>query len=141
MAASLGSNLSNNALDQASSQDSNEPSILMEKKNSFPHVQQFQYKEFAAFCQLFNGSLIIISNDFESKPSDHKWRMFELRGELSEESHLIEISKVCAENLRSKTSFLFVNIEERTFILWHGCCSSQLQRNLITECANKLSKR
>jgi hypothetical protein len=113
----------------------------MEKRNSFPHVQQFQYKEYAAFCQAFNGSLIILSNDTDAKLAESQWRMFELRGELSEESHLIEIGNLGGESLRSKTSFLFVNSNEKLFIVWHGCCSNQLQRGLILECAKKLSNR
>ena len=67
--------------------------------------------------------------------------MFELRGELSEESHLLEINKITGENLRSKTSFIFVNINENSFVIWHGCCSNELQRGLIMDCAKKLSQR
>jgi supervillin len=64
-----------------------------------------------------------------------------LRGELSEESHLIQISSLASQSLRRKTSFLFVNVDDGLFVIWHGCCSSPLQRSLIVECANKLSKR
>ena len=127
LAASLGSNYTS---ENSTSLDSAENTPTIEKRNSFPHVQQFQYKEFAAFCQLFNGSLVVISNDIESK-SDSKWKMFELRGELSEESHLIEIGKLSAESLRSKTSFLFVNNKESKFIVWHGCCSNELLINCL----------
>ena len=93
-----------------------------------------------AFCQLFDGSMIIISSQAELD-ANAEWRMFELRGEQEEESHLIEIHKYSIESLRSRASFLFVNNKRKLFIIWHGCCSNDLQRSLIVDCTNSLANR
>jgi hypothetical protein len=81
--------------------------------------------------------MIIVANESDSS----EWRMFELRGELAEEAHLIELADVSTDCLRSKTSFLFLNDKLKLFFIWHGCCSNELQRKTIVECANKLAKR
>ena len=112
----------------------------LEKKNSFPHIIISAYKETPAFCQLFDGSMIIISSHAELE-ANAEWRMFELRGELKEESHLIEIHKYSMESLRSRASFLFVNNERKLFVIWHGCCSNNMQRSLIVDCTNSLANR
>lgn len=119
----------------------NEPSnsvFSTSDKRSMPHIQVYQHKEIAAFCQLFNGSMVIYINENSNSSC---WRMFELKGELEEESHLIEISSVRPENLRSRNSFLFLNSNESIVFIWHGCASSELQRKLILLSAQKLLKR
>ncbi len=105
-------------------------------KRSMPHLQVYQNKELAAFCQLFDGSMIIVA-----KPESNTWRMFEIRGELQEESHLIEIPNLSPDNLRSRTSFLFINSNKKTIFIWHGCASSELHRKLMKTCASNLLKR
>lgn len=96
-----------------------------------------QNEEIAAFCQLFNGSLVIMNNEMAL---EDRWRMFELRGELEEESHLIEVNLVLA-SLRSRTSFLFVNLEQKRTVIWHGSSSSILHKGLIKKCSDKLRAR
>lgn len=108
------------------------------EKHSIPHVQVNQNEENSAFCQLFDGSLVILNEDFTS---EDKWRMFELRGELEEESHLIEVRKMEAESLRSRTSFLFLNTAKGKMFIWHGLYSSELHRDLIRKCAEKFKAR
>jgi supervillin len=120
-------------------QQNNDNQVLGEKK-SLPHVQIFQHKETAAFCQLFDGSLLIMTKN-GNLISDNEWKMFELRGELKEESHLIELKCVSPESLRSKTSFLFLNNQSKILIVWHGCYSSEIHRKLMVECANTIKNR
>ena len=72
--------------------------------------------------------------------SDDKWRMFELRGELEEESHLIEV-KLISESLRSRTSFLFINSQMKRTVIWHGAESNNLHKSLLRKCSEKLRAR
>ncbi len=133
LATSLGANF--NSTDDQQNNDN----LISGEKKSLPHVQIFQYKETAAFCQLFDGTMLILTNN--NLTCDNEWQMFELRGELKEESHLIELKSVSPENLRSKTSFLFLNKQANMLIVWHGCCSNEIQKELIVECANNFKNR
>jgi len=137
----LSTSISNIAGNISPTEADNVPSnsLFGNEKRSMPHIQVYQHKEIAAFCSLFNGSMIIYSN--ENNFNSNAWRMFEVRGELEEESHLIEIKQVRSENLRSRTSFLFLNSSVSTFYIWHGCTSSELHKKLIHLCAIKLLKR
>lgn len=101
-------------------------------------MQVYQNEEIPAFCQLFNGNLAIMNEEY--KIAD-KWRMFELRGELEEESHLIEVNQVNALSLRSRTSFLFLNTSQNKLFIWHGMHSRDLQRDLINKCVEKFQNR
>jgi supervillin len=104
--------------------------------NSMPHVLVFEEKEIAAFCQLFNGSMIVFDNNKEIDVDE--WKMFLIRGaEIEEENHLVEV-KLSLENLRSMTSVLIVNSER--IIIWNGCKSSEIYRKKIRLCAEKLIK-
>ena len=113
------------------SEDSNE------NKRLIPHVQVYQNREPPAFCQMFDGSMIVLEQKFE----EDTWKMFELRGELNDEAHLVEIKGVLTHRLRSRTSFLFVNLSCKKMLVWHGCLSSELHRQLIVTCAEKFKKR
>lgn len=133
----LTTNISNIAGGSMSSNENETvPNLFGNDKRSMPHIQVYQHKEIAAFCQLFNGSMIIISND-----QTNNWRMFEIRGEIEEESHLIEIRHVKAENLRSRSSFLFINSNKKLAFIWHGCASSELHRKLVKISVKKLQGR
>lgn len=101
-------------------------------------MQVNQNEEISAFCQLFNGNLVIMNEDYQL--SD-KWRMFELRGELEEESHLIEMKQVVVTSLRSRTCFLFLNTSQSKLFIWYGMHSSELHRGLINKCAEKFQNR
>lgn len=138
----LTASISNIAGNVSPTEVDNAPSnnLFGNEKRSMPHIQVYQHKEIAAFCSLFNGSMIISANE-NNFNSNMCWRMFEVRGELEEESHLIEIKQVNAENLRNRTSYLFANASSRYFYIWHGCASSELHRKLIHLCATKLLKR
>ena len=135
-----GANLANSLAANLNSEDHQNENPVLGDKKSLPHVQIFQFKETAAFCQLFDGSMLILTTN-NNLISNNEWRMFELRGELKEESHLIELKFASPENLRSKTSFLFLNNQSNMLIVWHGCCSSEIQKELITECANNMKNR
>lgn len=123
LAASLGSNIE-------SIESSND--VTERVAASVPHVQVYQYKEPAAFCRLFNGSMCI-----ELFDHDNEWRMFQIRGEIDQEAHLVEIEDVSPASLRTKTSFFFVNKSHNKSFIYHGLCSSQLHRRLIVSCARK----
>lgn len=71
----------------------------------------------------------------------NEWHMLELRGELEEESHLIEVKKTCIESLRNRTSFLFFNTTLKQIYLWHGTFSSDSRKELIRKCCKKLKDR
>jgi len=67
--------------------------------------------------------------------------MLELRGELEEESHLIEIKQCAIESLRTRTSFIFINLMQNRAFIWHGRVLNDLHRSLIRKCASKLKNR
>ena len=105
--------------------------------NSMPHALVFEEKEIAAFCQLFNGSMVILDNN-NQQIDNEAWKMFLIRGcEIEEENHLIEV-KLSLENLRSASSVLFVNANK--IIIWNGCIVNELNRNFARLCASKLIK-
>jgi supervillin len=110
-----------------------------DSKRLIPHVQVFQFKEMPAFCGLFSGRMCVLS-DGSGTDDNSVWRMFELRGEVDREAHLIEIEHVAFESLRTKTSFLFVNSAERSLIVWHGFRSDETHRRLMRSCAENLKK-
>ena len=99
--------------------------------SSMPHVLVFEEKENAVFCQLFSGSMVVLSDNNEPE-----WRMFLLRGgEIEEENHLIEV-KLDLENLRSCSTIFLLSTDK--IFLWNGCASNQLYRKFALICANKL---
>ncbi len=108
-------------------------------KRLIPHVQVFQFKEMAAFCGLFAGRMCILRDSDEKY--DEKWRMFELRGEMEKEAHLIQIERVKPDSLRTKTSFLFVNPSKNSIIVWHGFHCDTNHRKLMSSCANNIMKK
>jgi supervillin len=129
LAASIGSNL---ASDLSSSTNASDKRLLI------PHLQVFQFKEMAAFCRLFNSKMIILNENNKKQEKEQPWRMFELRGEVDREIHLIEIRKVSPESLRTKTCFLFLNNSENTCVVWHGYHSDDHQRKAIISCAQNV---
>jgi supervillin len=143
LAASIGSNYST---------DGSQSQTPAEDRRQAPHVHVLQYREMPAFCQLFDGGMIVLSGagngsarveekDRRRGNVTGEWRMFELRGELPEEAHLIELEQPGCDCLRSRTSFLFFNVAKRTFIVWHGCLSDELHRHLMMQCVKKLANR
>ena len=127
LAASIGSNFEVDSLTGA-----------VPTERTLPHVQVNQYREIAAFCQLFNGSMVILNGPCVTTES---WRMFQLRGELEKESHLIEVKQVRREGLRSRTSFLFLNSNSGKVLIWHGFFSTHVQQELIRKLTQNFMKR
>lgn len=76
---------------------------------------------------------------------DKKWKLFICRGEINTEAALLEVS--CnIKQLRSRASFVLVNVDTGVLYVWHGCkvtkaaseaCSSIVD-NLKTNCPPEL---
>ena len=54
---------------------------------------------------------------------------------------MIELPSPSISCLRSRTSFIFLNVKSKLFIIWHGCLSSEAHRDLVRKCALKLSEK
>ncbi|GJQ68083.1 hypothetical protein Trydic_g16779 [Trypoxylus dichotomus] len=95
-----------------------------------------QGSEQPVFFRLFNGRMVthIGKNDSEEK---RKYRLYMLRGEIEEETSLVEV--FCSmRSLRSRTSFILVDTEDSIVSVWHGCKSLDHTRNLTKNLADLL---
>ena len=76
----------------------------------------------------------------ESTNTQGPWRCYCVRGDYDNEGCLIEIPAVI-ECLRSRSSFIFLNINTGLVYLWHGAKSSQHIRTLTSIAIDKLKEK
>ncbi|XP_023931088.1 supervillin-like [Lingula anatina] len=98
-----------------------------------PQVRVTEGKEPPAFLNLFEGRMItyIGKREEESTNTQGSWRLYAIRGELETETNLVEVpAKV--ECLRSRSSFLLLNIKTGYLYVWHGCkCTANTRKNAL----------
>lgn len=103
-----------------------------------PHVRVISSKEPPCFLNVFNGQMVVYKGKREESPDeDSEWRLFMLRGEMRSESFLFEV-ECSSKSLRSRTSFVLVNIYSGAIYIWHGCKSSKYSREFAVACTSKL---
>lgn len=91
-----------------------------------------------AFLNLFRGGMVVHSGRRDS-PRHSSWRLFVCRGVDNDEAVLVEVPG-SARQLRSATSFVLVNGERRTLLVWHGLKSPEHIRRIAAHCAKRISQ-
>lgn len=84
-----------------------------------PHVRVVQGQEPPCFLNFFKGSMTVHLGKRETENQLAKWRLFIVRGELENETHLVEVT--CKNtSLRSGAAFVLINCGECLVFLWFG---------------------
>ncbi|CAF4370739.1 unnamed protein product [Rotaria socialis] len=106
-----------------------------------PHIHVIQEREEATFIQLFDGTFTIhMGKRNQSKERKSHWRLYVFLGEIEVENHWWELP-IDSTNLRSRTSFLFIDNVKNIMLLWHGCGTTDEQRFLANKSAMKLREK
>ena len=93
-------------------------------------VRVTQGSEPTVFLRLFDGKMIINTGK-HGQTSGKKHKLYISRGEIEEESHLVQVP--CSmRSLRSRGSFVYFNAESGKVIVWHGS-KSLFQTRYVTE--------
>ncbi|XP_052080646.1 uncharacterized protein LOC127718635 [Mytilus californianus] len=107
-----------------------------------PQIRVDEGKEIPCFLNLFNGETLIHigKREEESTNTQGPWKCYCVRNVLEDETCLIEVSADIS-SLRSRASFLLLNIHTGKLYVWHGCQSPKHTQNLAVTAANKLKNR
>ncbi|XP_062508375.1 supervillin-like isoform X2 [Corticium candelabrum] len=106
-----------------------------------PQIRVCQGKEPPAFLQLFNGGMIICSEERSRCQRQTRNRMFWIGGEMPNEAHLVEIPVPSAHALRSHSCLLVSVPERHEIILWKGCKAAENSCSVAETAANRLLER
>ncbi|XP_025422074.1 supervillin isoform X2 [Sipha flava] len=102
-----------------------------------PQLRIDQGHEPPAFWNLFKGKAIVYRE--KRNQTINTWRLFMVKGSNEDEVHLSEV--LCSTTqLRSQTSFILLNSENGTVIVWHGHGSTDIIKKLSMKVANHLSE-
>ncbi|XP_070156872.1 supervillin isoform X1 [Polyergus mexicanus] len=104
-----------------------------------PQIRVVQGHEPAAFLNLFSGKMIVHSGKKSEKKREKQWRLYICRGILDSETFLIEVS-CSTRQLRSRGSFVLLDIENAKVYIWHGNNSLRHIRENAIKAANQLKK-
>ncbi|XP_015840336.1 supervillin isoform X3 [Tribolium castaneum] len=105
------------------------------EKDNPPVERIVQWAEPPAFLQLFSGKFVVhIGKHSLLSKAPH---LYILRGELEEELHLYELP-LKRGNLRSRTSFVVFNPDEKSSIIWHGKNSNAHCKESIRKATEKI---
>ncbi|KAK2589098.1 hypothetical protein KPH14_001925 [Odynerus spinipes] len=102
-----------------------------------PQIRVVQGYEPAAFLNLFSGGMIIHMGKKADKRFDQQWRLYICRGTLESETFLTEIP-CSTRQLRSRGSFILLNIEGAKIYVWHGSNTLPHIKKNALYAANKL---
>ncbi|CAH1789919.1 unnamed protein product, partial [Owenia fusiformis] len=106
-----------------------------------PQVRVVQGRDPPCFLNLFDLMIIHIGKREEEETNTQgPWRLYLVRNELANESYLVEV-KCFTTSLRSRASFLLLNVKTGLLYVWHGCKSPESARVNALGIANKLKKR
>ncbi|XP_078621818.1 uncharacterized protein LOC144888044 isoform X4 [Branchiostoma floridae x Branchiostoma japonicum] len=117
-----------------------------------PQVRVLQGKEPPCFLSLFQGGMVVHIGKREEEDTNTQdtgascpshtgpWRFYCIRGELPQEACLRELP-VDVHRLRSRSSFLLLNIKMNRVYIWHGCKAHQGTRAVARRAANMLQDR
>lgn len=107
-----------------------------------PQVRVPEGKEMPCFLNLFDGNMIIHKGKREDESTNTQgcWRCYCLRGDYESEMYLMEI-EMGIKNLRSRSSFLFLNVKTGLMYVWHGCKSPTHIRKMAVSAAERLKQK
>lgn len=116
-------------------------------KERGPQIRVVQGKEYAAFLQLFKGSLIILygksdNNDIEQ--CQRGYRLYYVRGAARKEGHLIEINiqnESLSYYLRSRGCYILQYMASSSLYVWIGCKATDISRSVALHTARNLKRR
>lgn len=99
-------------------------------------------KEMPCFLNLFKGRMIthIGKREDEATNTQGAWRCYCVRGEYENETCLIEIP-MGADRLRSRASFIMLNVKSGLMFVWHGCKSPPHCREMASKAAERLKDK
>ena len=102
-----------------------------------------QGKEPPCFINLFCDTVMIVHfgkrEDADTNTSG-RYRLYIVRNELPTEAYLMEVVCACA-SMRSRASFLLLNVHTGLLNVWHGAKSSDAIQARAVELAQRLEKR
>ncbi|CAH1156175.1 unnamed protein product [Phaedon cochleariae] len=110
--------------------------VELDKQNA-PQVRVAQGSEPAAFLRLFDGSMVVRQGKRGESEEFEKPMLFIARGEKEDETYLMEVP-LGMSSLRSRSSFIIVDIDTEQVTIWHGAKSSQQKRKVVREAVRKL---
>lgn len=108
-----------------------------------PQVRVVQGKEPPCFINLFNDTIMIVhfgKREDADTNTTGRYRLYIVRNELPTEAYLMEVVCACA-SLRSRASFLLLNVQTGWLGVWHGAKSSDAIQAQSIELAHRLEKK
>ncbi|XP_028934142.1 supervillin isoform X21 [Ornithorhynchus anatinus] len=105
-------------------------------------VQVLQGKEPPCFLQCFQGAMVVHAGrrEEEEENAQSDWRLYCVRGEVSNEGNLLEVACHCS-SLRSRTSMIVLNVNKALIYLWHGCKAQAHTKDVGRTAANKIKEQ
>lgn len=76
----------------------------------------------------------------ESTNTQGAWRCYSVRGDYENEICLIEIPSG-ADRLRSRASFILLNVRSGLLFVWHGCKAPPHCKELAVKAAERLKEK
>lgn len=76
----------------------------------------------------------------ESTNTQGAWRCYSVRGDYENEICLIEIPSG-ADRLRSRASFILLNVRSGLLFVWHGCKARPHCKELAVKAAERLKEK
>lgn len=107
-----------------------------------PQVRVLQGKEPPSFMNLFQGQMVVHIGKREEEETNTQglWRFYSVRHEKRNEMCLIEIQAQIS-SLRSRSSFILLNVQTGKVFIWHGAKSPQYTRTLALDAVNSIQER
>ncbi|XP_078327129.1 uncharacterized protein LOC111123958 isoform X12 [Crassostrea virginica] len=107
-----------------------------------PQVRVAEGKEMPCFLNLFKGRMISHrgKREDESTNTQGAWRCYSVRGDYENEICLIEIPSG-ADRLRSRASFILLNVRSGLLFVWHGCKAPPHCKELAVKAAERLKEK
>ncbi|XP_056635872.1 uncharacterized protein LOC130444644 isoform X1 [Diorhabda sublineata] len=112
--------------------------VELDKQNA-PQIRVVQGSEPAAFLRLFHGNMVIHRGKRDIVENLESSKLFLVRGENLDEIYLMEVP-LRMSSLRSKSSFVIVNVEDEQIIIWHGIKSSSQKRKVAKKAVENLMR-
>ncbi|XP_021351835.1 uncharacterized protein LOC110449351 isoform X3 [Mizuhopecten yessoensis] len=107
-----------------------------------PQIRVDEAKEMPCFLNLFGGKMVIHIGKREEEDSNTQgcWRFYCVRNDSTNEACLVEI-QAGMECLRSRSSFILVNVNSGLLYLWHGAKCPEHVRVLIKAAVDNLKAK
>ncbi|XP_069108272.1 serine-rich adhesin for platelets-like isoform X2 [Argopecten irradians] len=107
-----------------------------------PQIRVDEAKEMPAFLNLFGGKMMIHKGKREEEETNTQgsWRFYCVRNDCKNEACLMEV-RAGMECLRSRSSFILLNINSGLLYIWHGAKSPDHVRSLAKTAVDNLKDK